>query len=117
VFVTKFRRHVFTSSRLNYLVSLFPRICSHYKYKLIEVNGESDHIHLLIECPPTASLSSVVARLKAVSSKFFLNRYGAQCWGKHERTLWNAGYFVASTGGVTLEVLKQYAENQGQSRR
>jgi len=68
---------------------------------------------VLIECPPTASMSSVVARLKAVSSKFFLKRYGAQCWGKHERTLWNAGYFVASTGGVTLEILKKYVENQG----
>jgi putative transposase len=113
VFVTKFRRHVFSPSRLNYLLALFPRIAAHYKYKLIEVNGEDDHIHFLIECPPTASMSSVVARLKAVSSKFFLKRYGAQCWGKHERTLWNAGYFVASTGGVTLEILKKYVENQG----
>ena len=116
VFVTKFRRHVFTPSRLNYLLALFPRICSHYQYRLIEVNGESDHIHLLIECPPTASLSSVVGRLKHISAKFFLKRYGAQCWGNHRHTLWNAGYFVASTGGVTLEILKKYVENQGQSR-
>jgi putative transposase len=113
VFVTKFRRHVFTSSRLNYLLLLFPKICAHYQYKLIEVNGESDHIHLLIECPPTASLSSVVGRLKHTSAKFFLKRYGAQYWGKHAHTLWNSGYFVASTGGVTLEVLKKYVENQG----
>jgi len=113
VFVTKFRRQVLSPSRLKYLVALFPRICSHYKYQLVEVNGESDHIHLLLECPPTASLSSVVGRLKHISAKFFLARYGAQCWGKHTHTLWNAGYFVASTGGVTLEVLKRYVENQG----
>jgi putative transposase len=71
--------------------------------------GEDDHIHFLLECPPSAS----VARLKAVSSKFFLNRYGSQFWGDHSRTLWNSGYFAASTGGVTLEVLKKYVENQG----
>jgi putative transposase len=80
---------------------MFPRICSHYQYKLIEVNGEADHINLLIECPPTASLSSLVGDS---STSLFLKRYGAQCWRNHKHTLWNSGYFVASTGGVTLGV-------------
>jgi putative transposase len=113
VFVVKFRRQVLNPSRMNYLIALFPRIASHYKYRLIEVNGEADHIHFLLEIPPSASVSTVVARLKSVSSKFFLNRYGSQFWGSHSRTLWNSGYFAASTGGVTLEVLKKYVENQG----
>jgi putative transposase len=94
---------------------LYLRICFPYQYKLIEVNGEADHIHLLIEFPPTASQSSVLGRLKHISAKFFLKRYGAQCWGNHKHTLWNSGYFVASTGGVTLETLKKYVENQGRS--
>jgi putative transposase len=94
---------------------MFPRICSHYRYKLIEVNGEADHIHWLIECPATASPSSVVGRRKHISAKFFLEPYGAQCWGNHKHTLWNSGYFVASPGGVTLETLKKYVENQARS--
>jgi putative transposase len=94
---------------------MFPRNCSHYRYKLIEGNGDPDHIHLLIECPPTGSPSSVVGRLQHISAKFFLKPYGAQCWGHHKHTLWNSGYFVASTGRVTLETLKKYVENQGRS--
>jgi putative transposase len=94
---------------------MFPGICSHYQHKLIEVNGEADHIHWLIECPPTASLSSGVGRRKHISAKFFLKRYGAQYRGNHKHISWNSGYFVASTGGVTLETLKKYVENQGRS--
>jgi REP element-mobilizing transposase RayT len=91
VLVTKFRRQVFTA-----LVSVIYLLCSHASAlttstKLIEVNGEADHIHLLIECPPTASLSSVVGRRKHISAKFFLKPYGAQCWGNHKHTLWNSG--------------------------
>jgi putative transposase len=81
----------------------------------MEVNGESDHIHLLIECPLTAFPSSVVGRIKHIPAKFFLKRYGAPCWGNHKHTLWNSGYFVASTGGATLETLKKYVENRGRS--
>jgi len=72
VLFVKFRRHVLTSNRLKYLVALLPRIAAHYKYRIVEVNGEDDHIHFLLECPPSASVSSAVARLKSVSSKFFL---------------------------------------------
>ena len=117
VFVTKFRRQVFTSSRLKYLLALFPRICSHYQYRLIEVNGESDPIHLLIECPPTASLSLYRPWWadSSTSQPSSFSNYGAQGWGNHKHTLWNSGYFVASTGGVTLDILKKYVENQGRS--
>ena len=41
------------------------------------MNGH-DHIHFLLECPPSTSVSTAVARLKSVSSKFFLHRYGSQ---------------------------------------
>jgi len=57
----------------------------------------------------------VVGRLKHISAEFFLKRYGAQSWGNHKHTLWNSGYFVESTGGVTLEILEKYVENQGRS--
>ena len=75
----EFRRHVLTPSRLNYLIALLPRIAAHDKYRLVEGNGEDDPIH---------------------------HRYGSQFWGNHSGTLWNSGYFAASTGGVSLEVLK-----------
>jgi putative transposase len=116
VLVGKFRRHVLTASPLKYLTyltKLLPRIAAYYKYRTWEVNGEADPIHCLLECPPSTSVSTAVARLKSVSSQFFFNRYGSQFWSNHSRTLGNSGYFAASTGGVSIGILPRYVENQG----
>jgi REP element-mobilizing transposase RayT len=61
-------------------MKLLLRIASYYKYRVLEGNGQSDDIHFLLECPPFTSVSTALARLKSVSSKFFLNRYGSQFW-------------------------------------
>jgi putative transposase len=81
----------------------------------MEINGESDHIHFLLDCPPSSPVSTAVARIKVISARMFLRRDGSQFWGKHRRTLWNSGYFSASPGGATLEVLRQYVESQGRA--
>jgi REP element-mobilizing transposase RayT len=85
----KFRPHVLTASPLNYLTKLLPRIAAYYKYRIWEVNSEVDPIHFLLECPPSTSVSTAVARLKSGSN--------------HSRTLGNSGYFAASTGGITID--------------
>jgi len=115
VFVTKFRRQLFAPNKLKYIKEILPRIAHYDNYNLIEINGEADHIHLILQISPAGSVGVAVGRLKSVSAKMFLNRYGAQFWGNHVRTLWNSGYFVASTGGVTLDVLRKYVETQGTS--
>jgi putative transposase len=104
---------VFFPAKLNFLKTILPEIADHYDYQMVEIGGEADHIHVILQVSPTDSISVAVARLKSVSAKLFLNRFGSQFWGKHRRTLWNSGYFVSSVGGVTLDVLKHYVESQG----
>jgi len=81
--------------------------------QIVEVNGEENHIHFLLDTPPTVVLSEIIGKLKSKTAAALLDRFGPFFYGKHERTVWSSGFFVASTGGVTLEVLKHYAENQG----
>jgi putative transposase len=85
------------------------------KCNVTDINGEEEHIHLILETPPTVCLSAVVAKLKSKSASATLDKFGSFFWGKHSRTLWSGGYFIASTGGVTLEVLKKYLDNQGRA--
>ena len=74
--------------------------------------GESDHVHLLIQYPPKWSISKIVNNLKGCSSRLrrdipdIKERY----WGKEG--LWNRSYFASSVGGVSLEIVKQYIEQQ-----
>lgn len=113
IFVTKYRGKVFDSEILDKMQELMKRICDDHEVVLKEFNGESDHVHLLIEYPPKLALSKLVNTLKGTSSRE-LKRYFPElnqvAWRKN--ALWSPSYFVGSVGGAPLEVLKQYIEQQ-----
>jgi putative transposase len=78
-----------------------------------EIDGEDDHVRLLIEYPPTVALLRLVNSLKCVSSRRLRARkfpeVAARLWGGH---LCSLSYFVASCGGVTVETVLAYIEGQ-----
>jgi putative transposase len=82
--------------------------------KLLQFNGEKDHVHLLVSYKPSISVSNLVANLKATSSKTMWHHHADYLnqiyWSK--RVLWTGSYFVASCGGVTIEHLRKYVEQQ-----
>ena len=59
VFVTKYRRGVFTKQILDDLRVIFEHICLDFQAKLIEFDGEEDHVHLLIHYPPKVAISKL----------------------------------------------------------
>ena len=69
VFVTKYRRKVLSPSAHETLRELFARICEDFEARLVESNGEDDHVHLLVEYPPKVAISKLVNSLKGVSSR------------------------------------------------
>jgi len=69
VFVTKYRHGVFTKEVIDDLRGIFASVCSDFEAELVEVDGEHDHVHLLVEYPPKVAVSSLVNSLKGVSSR------------------------------------------------
>jgi putative transposase len=110
VCVTKYRRKIFTSESLAVIEKSFWEVATKMDFQVQEFNGESDHIHALIEYPPKLSVSQIVNALKGVSSR----RYGQAGYTKPygKDALWSPSYFVSSIGGAPLEILKQYIQNQ-----
>jgi putative transposase len=91
---------------------MFEKVCLDFEAQLVEVNGEAEHVHLLINYPPKHSVSTLVNSLKGVSSRLLrLERPDIEkrYW---KNVLWSPSYFAASCGGAPLEVLKQYVEQQ-----
>lgn len=76
---------------------------------------DKDHIHLLLDIEPKISISSIVNRLKSISTnrlwKSHKKYLKTQFW--KERTFWSDGYFVCSTGNANMETIKKYIETQG----
>ena len=116
VFVTKYRRGVLSARAMEVVRSTCETVCADFDVVLKEFNGEDDHVHLLIEYPPTVQLSKLVNSLKGVSSRMLRKEnfpeIRTKLWGAH---LWSPSYFVASCGGASLSILKEYIENQQRS--
>ena len=113
VFVTKYRRVCFTSRILSRLKNIFKSVCSDFQAELISFEGEGDHVHLLVNYPPKVSLSKLVGSLKGVSSRYIREEnypeIKKKLWGN---ALWSPSYFAGSCGGASLEIIKEYIENQ-----
>jgi putative transposase len=113
VFVTKFRREVFTKQILEELRTIFVNVCTDFESQLVEFEGENDHVHLLINYPPKIAISKLVNSLKGVSSRLIRRKaypsIKRALWGG---SLWSPSYFAGACGGASLEVIKQYIEQQ-----
>ena len=113
VFVTKYRRQVINAEMLLELEQVFQSVLKAWNCQLIEFNGESDHVHLLVSFPPQKRLSDLVGNLKATASKAMWKKFEPQLSQVYyKKVFWTASYFIASCGGVSVDTLKEYVQNQ-----
>lgn len=113
VLVTKYRRKVITSTMLNRLHEIFQETCAKWRSKLTDFNGETDHVHLVINYPPDVEVSKLVNNLKTVSSRLIRKDFAQELNRIYSKPVfWTGAYFVASCGGVTVEQIKAYVEKQ-----
>ncbi|MGQ4647891.1 IS200/IS605 family transposase [Lyngbya aestuarii] len=110
VCVTKYRDEIFSGEQLKLIEEVFRHVATQMNFQILEISGENEHVHALIEYPPKLSVSKIVNALKGVSSR----RYGQAGFKKpHGKTaLWSPSYFAVSVGGAPIEVLIQYIKNQ-----
>ena len=116
IFVTKYRKKVFTPGSLADDVKRFLyNAAEKYGYTIIQMETDKDHVHILLEYSPKVSVSDIVKQLKQYSTfqmwqhhkEYLFKRY----W-KH-KILWSDGYFACSIGQVSQEVIEKYIQNQG----
>jgi putative transposase len=112
VFVTKYRFDVFQGYMYPTLRMLFEKVCTEFEVELVEFNGESDHVHLLVHYPPKVSLAKLVNSLKGVSSRKLKLHHPEVANRYYKSALWSPSYFAASCGGAPIEIIRQYVEQQ-----
>ena len=112
VFVTKYRRRVFDSAAIEALRVIFMEVCEDFDAQLVEMNGEDDHVHLLVEYPPKVQVSALVNSLKSVSSRLLRQRRPHIRTRYWQGVLWSPSYFAASCGGAPIAIVRQYIEQQ-----
>ncbi|MGK7875393.1 MAG: IS200/IS605 family transposase [Xenococcaceae cyanobacterium] len=112
VFVTKYRRKVLNANAINRLRTIFDDVCNNFEAELVEMNGEDDHVHLLVNYPPKVAVSKLVNSLKGVSSRLLRKEFSQLHDRFYKGVLWSPSYFAGSCGGALISIIKQYVEQQ-----
>lgn len=118
VLVTKYRKRCLTELMVASFEHQARERCDAWGGKLLEVNGEADHVHLLIELPPSIALADFVNALKTGTSRRLRNEFSEELKKAYSKpTLWSRSYCILSCGGAPLEIIKQYIQNQERPER
>ncbi len=113
VWITKYRKPILRGVIGVRVRELIREICRAQDVEIIKGHVSKDHVHIFVSVPPDISVSKLVQKLKGKSAYKLLTEYkglSRQFWGRH---LWARGYFVASSGNITDEVVIKYIEEQG----
>ena len=114
ILVTKYCKQILSRNILKLIYQIVQDVANDMNSIVESINGDKDHIHILICYPPTISIDSLVKQMKQITTYI--------CWQKHEKylsqfyfkqhILWTDGYFASSTGQISNDIVKQYIENQ-----
>ena len=108
-----YRHKVLGPAHLERMQDIMRDVCADFGAELAEFNGEPEHVHLLVNFPPTMAISRLVNSLKGVSSRRLRQEFPdlrQHYW--RTRRLWSGSYFAGSVGGAPISVLRQYIEQQ-----
>ena len=112
VWVTKYRYHVLKGDVALRARDLIRQTCLSRGITILKGSVGIDHVHILASCPPSLSPSKIMQYIKGRSSRMLQDEFPhlkKRYWGQH---LWARGYFCATVGTVTEEMIRQYIENQ-----
>ena len=112
VFSTKERRQLIVPSIEEDLRGYLGGIVKGLERKLLEVNGVSDHVHLLAKLPPKLALSDAVRDIKANSSKWLNDEKS-----KFYKFAWQDGFAAFSVSESQVDRVRGYIHNQKQRHK
>ncbi len=113
VWITKYRKQILRGEIGERARDLVTETCKANDVEIIKGHVAKDHVHIFVSVPPHISVSKLVQSLKGRSSRKMMMEYKSLSkafWGRH---MWARGYFVASSGNVTDEIIMKYIEGQG----
>ncbi|MEM0147713.1 MAG: IS200/IS605 family transposase [Candidatus Micrarchaeaceae archaeon] len=111
--IVKYRRKIFINDKIiDFLKQIIRRISESFGIEVIDLEYDKDHFYMIFRSKLTLDIPKYINALKI---SFHETQRNFPDVKKHlwKHVLWSPSYFLATTGQVTLDVLKKYVENQG----
>ncbi len=115
VFAVKYRKKLLVDALNDDMLQIMFEIAEQKKFLIDTMQSDIDHLHILVDIPPTLSAFDVAHCLKQMSTHRIYKKY-KMVLKKHfwkENAFWSDGYFVCSTGNASTETIRKYIETQG----
>ena len=113
VLVTKYRKKCLSNEMLNRLEEIVKKNCTDWEIDLIEFKGEADHVHIFLDMHPNIMPSKFINNLKTVSSRLIRKEFEEELKPYYWKpVLWTRAYCLLTTGGATIDVIREYIQNQ-----
>jgi putative transposase len=90
---------------------LVRQTCEAFEIRIIKGVVSKDHVHILVSAPPNRAPSEIRRRIKGRTSSYLFEEFPhlkKRYWGRH---FWARGYFCATVGQMTDEMIKHYLEH------
>lgn len=110
IFCPKYRRKIFHEPYDIRLKQIFMDVANRKNFKILELEVMPDHIHMLIDCNPRYGIMQCVTNLKGASARIMRSEFPEL--KRRIPSLWTRSCFISTVGAVSLEVVKQYIEQQ-----
>lgn len=114
IMVIKYRREVIDDLVSARLKEIFVYIAPKYNIRVEEWNHSKDHIHVLFTAQPNSELSKFINAYKSASSRLIKKEFPSIRNSLWEEMFWSKSFCLLTTGGVTVDIIKQYIQSQGQ---
>ena len=112
VWLPKYRKRVLEGGIKSRLTELFFECADINGWKIMELNIQKDHVHIILQLKQTTSVSAAVQRFKGGSSKVIRSEFPELkefLWGK---SFWSEGYFAETVGHIAETAITEYVKNQ-----
>ena len=113
VLVTKYRHPILEGKIKESVYNIIQNICDEKGYNILEMNGEPDHVHILLETGTDMKPQEFINIIKTKTARFTRRDYGELLEKWYWKPLfWSDSYFISTVGVNTLDIVKQYIQNQ-----
>lgn len=117
ILVVKYRRKVIDDSISARLREIFEYIAPKYAIKVEEWGHDIDHVHVMFTAQPKSELSKFINAYKSASSRLIKKEFPQIRQMLWKEYFWSQSFCLLTTGGVTIEVIKEYIQSQGKGER
>ena len=113
IMCVKYRNKVIDHIISDRLKEIFVRIAPAYNIMLEEWNHDTDHVHILFRGQPNTEISKFINAYKSASSRLIKKEFPHIRKSLWKEMFWSQSFCLLTTGGVTVDIIKQYIQSQG----